>query len=312
MYYGFKLTKLPVIRSVYSVTRNTVWQITDKSHIFIIVTDGRCEITCNGETHIVNKGELFFVPANYSYIRKSVNSELCEMTYIHFDAASEITEYSSQELCEILADSKNMSRQSLINGDMQHFDTVFLKGLITPDNIGEFSAHINDLHKYMQKKSVMSGLDMSIALCSILSLLTKCVIAEMHMDLSIKEAYNVPQKLKRAISYIMQNYASPLTLDELARYCNISKQHLIRYFKSELGTTPLKYITEYRVTRAKELLFNYPDLSIGEISEELGFENQHYFSKVFSKITGETPSDYRYRTIYYHKLKKEDDGDEKL
>ena len=77
------------------------------------------------------------------------------------------------------------------------------------------------------------------------------------------------------------------------------------YFKNAFNKTPINYITEYKISRAKELLYNQPHLTIGEISDELGFDNQHYFTRVFAKTTGESPSHYRYRTVHYKEYVKE-------
>lgn len=105
--------------------------------------------------------------------------------------------------------------------------------------------------------------------------------------------------MRKAIRYIRSHYTEKITLDELTSQCNVSKQQLIRYFKIAFHVTPSAYIRDYKISRAKELLFNQPQLSIGEISDELDFDNQHYFAKIFMKETGETPSHYRYRTVNY-------------
>ena len=303
MYYGFELITLPLINNIYSVTRNTLWQITDKSNIIIFINEGRCEISCDGETFTVKKDDLFFIPKNHSYIRKPVNNELCTMTYVHFDTNTVLEEYTLENIYKTLVDLKNKITQELLQDESKitYPNTIFIQNFNTPSNADKIKDIFSDMMRYMQKKSVTSGLNMSIALCTLLSGLSQDTINTIPTDTYIKNTHPVPKKLKRAIGYIMQNYSSPISLDELSEFCNVSKQQLIRYFKAELNTTPLKYITDYKVTRAKELLFNYPSLSINEISAELGFDNQHYFSKVFVKTTGETPSHYRYRTVNYGK-----------
>ena len=79
----------------------------------------------------------------------------------------------------------------------------------------------------------------------------------------------------------------------------MSKQHLIRCFKNYLHTTPTQYILEFKIAKAKEFLFNQQDLSIKEIANELGIDDQHYFSRMFKKLCGETPSEYKYRVHHY-------------
>lgn len=145
----------------------------------------------------------------------------------------------------------------------------------------------------------MCGLQSSINLCAILASLSQHTIECITNNVITKNPEKIPPNLKKAIRYIRSHYTEKISLNELAFQCNVSKQQLIRYFKDAFHVTPAAYITNYKISRAKELLFNQPQLSIGEISDELGFDNQHYFSRVFMKETGETPSHYRYRTVHY-------------
>ena len=60
MFYGFELNELPTVKKFYTVVRNTIWGITDSDHILIIVTDGKCSVSCDGEDYILDTGEAFF------------------------------------------------------------------------------------------------------------------------------------------------------------------------------------------------------------------------------------------------------------
>ncbi|MBQ2754188.1 MAG: helix-turn-helix transcriptional regulator [Clostridia bacterium] len=95
-----------------------------------------------------------------------------------------------------------------------------------------------------------------------------------------------------AYSYITENYSEKLSLKDLAQINCCSVQTLINRFKKHTGKTPVKYLTELRVKKAKEYLLN-TDLTIGEISELLGFDNVYYFSNVFKNATGMAPLKFR-------------------
>lgn len=306
MYYGLDISKLPQITNFYCITRDTVWQITEKSNILIFISSGTCEIICDGKFYTLKKDDFFFVPANHSYTRRPVNDEKCTMTYIHFNLDFAPEEYIYESLHEKLIATKTELNSDILQGEsnIKNHNFVYLesKGII--QNTDKINNLLKELNVYYFNKSITSGLDCSVALCGILTLISQYTVKKCLSNSALKTAPSIPKNLKRAISYIMQNYSSPITLDDLSDFCNVSKQQLIRYFKSELSTTPNKYITEYKISRAKDLLFNYPHLSIGEISGELGFDNQHYFSKVFAKSTGETPTHYRYRTLNFGKIEK--------
>ena len=94
--------------------------------------------------------------------------------------------------------------------------------------------------------------------------------------------------------YIQNNYASPISLEELCRIAIVSKSTLIQAFKLAYDTTPIKYINRVRLEKAKSLLLN-TDFSISEISEMVGFQSLHYFSRYFKSNESLSPVEYRQR-----------------
>ena len=100
------------------------------------------------------------------------------------------------------------------------------------------------------------------------------------------------KNLKAAEKYILQNYQNTISVETLACACGISRSWLFRCFKALTNTSPKEYLTAYRIERAKILLQN-STLSIRQISYSTGFQDELYFSKVFKKITGKSPSEYR-------------------
>ena len=89
-----------------------------------------------------------------------------------------------------------------------------------------------------------------------------------------------------------ENYLQPYSLDELADRLHMNKHYLLRTFKMVMDETPLQYHNRYRCEKAKELLKN-PDLSVSYIARETGYNSASHFSRVFGKVEGCTPSDYR-------------------
>lgn len=105
--------------------------------------------------------------------------------------------------------------------------------------------------------------------------------------------------LNKVIRFIAQNYATPIVLDDLAKIVNVSKSTLIQTFKTALHTTPLQYINHIRLEKAKDLLLN-TDSSISEISEMVGFQSIHYFSRYFKSREQISPAEYRQRYSSSH------------
>ncbi len=106
-------------------------------------------------------------------------------------------------------------------------------------------------------------------------------------------------ELEPVIQFIQQNYISPINLDDLSRFANVSKSTLIQAFKTALHTTPIKYINSVRITKAKELLLS-SNYNISEISEMVGFQSLHYFSRYFKNRELVSPVEYRQRYSSSH------------
>ena len=109
-------------------------------------------------------------------------------------------------------------------------------------------------------------------------------------------ASSVAARLLPVIEYIDANFCSPLTLNELSEIIHVTPQHLCRLFHNNLGLRPLEYITQKRIHAAQEHLCG-SNYSIAEIAALCGYDNIHYFYRMFHKYTGCTPAAYR-QSIY--------------
>jgi signal transduction histidine kinase/AraC-like DNA-binding protein/CheY-like chemotaxis protein/ABC-type sugar transport system substrate-binding protein len=98
--------------------------------------------------------------------------------------------------------------------------------------------------------------------------------------------------VKRAVAYLHQNYAHPLSRWEIAREIGVSENYLSEIFRRELGLSPWEYLNRYRIRQAKEVLRGTSD-SITSVALQVGFTDPAYFSRVFRKETGLSPSAYR-------------------
>lgn len=95
------------------------------------------------------------------------------------------------------------------------------------------------------------------------------------------------------IEYIEQNYTNEeLNLNMVAEYVNFSPNHLSAIFSQETGQTFIKYLTDLRIKKAKELL-KCTSLRSLEICEAVGYKDPHYFSYLFKKNVGMSPMEYR-------------------
>ena len=102
------------------------------------------------------------------------------------------------------------------------------------------------------------------------------------------------ERMKRVLVYIHSHISSSIELEELANVSCVTKPYLIRLFKREFKTSPVQYINKKKIERAQLLLFT-TDSPVKEIAYKLGFSDHSYFIRLFRKLTGITPQDYRIR-----------------
>ncbi len=98
--------------------------------------------------------------------------------------------------------------------------------------------------------------------------------------------------IKRAINFIDHNYDQNISLEDVAKVINLSKQYVCSIFKKETGQNLSTYINQIRIEKAKQLLLN-PANSNKDIYALVGYSNQQYFSRVFKKMTGMTTTEYK-------------------
>ncbi len=98
--------------------------------------------------------------------------------------------------------------------------------------------------------------------------------------------------LHKMIGYIQANYKHKLSLNKIANSGNVCRSTCCEIFQSILHTTPILYLTDYRIERSMESL-TYTNLSITDIAFECGFNGSSYYTELFHRKIGITPTEYR-------------------
>lgn len=182
--------------------------------------------------------------------------------YVFFSEGNnlEIVKSRSIELCSLLS-------------------RAAIEGGATSDSILKIN---NQFLKTLQ--SVRSLDDLCYKLQETIDVFTECMFER------------IPSKnneiIKKAIRYISRNFASPLTLEEVAGEVHLNPAYFSTMFKQSTGSSFKEYLNMVRIEESKRLLSN-TDYSVIDIAVATGFEDQSYFSKVFKKYTGLTPKQYR-------------------
>jgi AraC-like DNA-binding protein len=97
---------------------------------------------------------------------------------------------------------------------------------------------------------------------------------------------------RRAVRYLHQHYAHPLTLRELSRVLGISERHLRTRVQAALGQSPPRYLAQYRVDRAKDLIA-HREFALKDVAARTGFKSVHHFTRTFTRLVGLPPAAWR-------------------
>lgn len=103
---------------------------------------------------------------------------------------------------------------------------------------------------------------------------------------------NVDDIIRQVTEDIRNNYGEKISLSGISAKYHVSEAYFSSMFKKSMGTTLMNYLMGYRIEKAKELMMT-TDKKIVDIAELVGYPDIHYFNKVFKKLTGEAPRDYK-------------------
>jgi two-component system response regulator YesN len=113
---------------------------------------------------------------------------------------------------------------------------------------------------------------------------------ELFNLLEMKKSHSYPKPLKKALSFIAENYKNQIQLTSVAEECMVTGSYLSRLFTEHLGMKFIDYINSYRINHAVRLL-REDNISIKEVSYLVGFVDPNYFSRIFRKYMGVAPSE---------------------
>ena len=129
-----------------------------------------------------------------------------------------------------------------------------------------------------------------------------CAIGSLYtlfykIDLALRTKETVQQQPEESISakiaaFIEQNFYLSIDMDTICQHVSYSRSYISRVFKNDMGMTVSEYIQHVRIRNAQALLRESP-LSIQEVSYSVGIDDPLYFSKMFRKLSGMSPRDYR-------------------
>ena len=245
--------------------------------IFALSGNLKCKFE-SGITHIPRNGMILLNPMNLHYIFPEEESGICDRFVLYF-SSSYISYLSTPEVNLLECFLLNHSGQPVV--------------LSVPDN--QLEGFLSLLHRMeaYQNPDNPYGQDLHTKfLLGQFLLLTNQLYFQQYGTPHSVSFQNHAQQVSDMCEYIGNHYDTALITEDIARHFLISKTQLYYIFKEVTGITVSEYITEYRITKAKDFLIN-TDLSVEMISQAVVYMNISSFSRVFKLKAGCSPLQYR-------------------
>lgn len=229
----------------------------------LYVADGVLYVRFDGVDRRVPKGNMILFRPGQTQIYYTLQKLKCETYWVHF------TGYDVERL---------LDRYMLPNEKMAIFTGI------SPDYAWLFRQMIQELQlKHKNFEDLLS-----INLQHIFLMINRYQSEALELDAQLLN------EIERATHYFNENYALDISIEEYARSRHLGVCWFIRSFKKVVKLTPMQYIVSLRIASAKRLLVD-TDYNISQISEAVGYDNALYFSRLFKKHAGTSPSEYRKR-----------------
>ena len=156
---------------------------------------------------------------------------------------------------------------------------------IVPDNFEE----LKDKFKYVLNNFHSDDISKQLSAVSVFY----SFLSDLLPKLEKQEKQPVDKRIEKALEYINMYSEKPIKVSELANMCNMSTSSFYACFKKHTSLSPIEYKNQVVIKHAIHLLNEKDLFSIEEISDMLGFESLSYFYRLFKRLTGKTPVEYR-------------------
>lgn len=231
--------------------------------MLIHCVDGKGWCKINHQTYEINKNDFIFLPPNTPYVFGANEEKPWSIYWLHFEGEL-MTEFIPKTYHPMhlvnSETSRNAERTLLFEDLYKSFEMAY-----SPDYM-RYTCIC--LYQYLSSFTLTEAF---------------CYVRQPQQSLCFSQ---------RVIHYMKENIDKNFTLEELASYFNYSSSHFSTLFKQETGHSPIQFYIHIKIQHACKYM-ELTTLKLQTIAERLGFEDAAYFSRIFRKVMGMSPSKYR-------------------
>lgn len=240
---------------------------------FIHVVKGEAIFQINEEKIFIAEGEGLFINSGCLHMAKDRNDSDC--AYICLNVSPNFV--LSQELYT-----------TFVKPYYQATNIPYL--LLDPNELWANSilSYILNINQMIKQNSPFYEIDVSLQLTLIWkNLIMNGIELEYEQSIVVKS-----NRMKQMLSWIHLHYSEKILLDDISRVGQLSRSECCRYFKRMLKTTPLNYVTDYRIQKSL-ILLQQPEANVTDVAYQVGFNSTSYFIDKFRKSMNLTPLAYK-------------------
>ena len=246
------------------------------SFLFFMVVDGEGRLTYDGEVYELRKGDCVFIDCKKAYSHETGR------TLDSFDADDQTDALWSLQWCHFYGPNMNAIYHKYQERGGR---PVFRTG-----NLSAYRKILDELYQIAGSDDYVRDMRIHERLSSLLILLMEDAWQD-NDKTSLVTTHNGTVDIQSVRDYLDSNFTRKITLDELSDLFYINKYYLLTLFKERYGVTINVYLNQVRVTYVKQQL-RFTDKTVEALAMELNIEST-YLSRLFKKVEGMTPSEYR-------------------
>lgn len=293
MIFSLKSTEVPIVRFIGEVSYKEPWihfQRNADEFIIYIIKRGSLYIEEGNQCYVLNKNDFFIFQPGLNH--KGYKSSSCDYFYIHFNHKhmQVVGIDNEKDFCNNLQMRRyNASTSNCLINSFANDSRCFLPKHYTLNNFNHYQGL---LRKSIDSYNIHQENYKELVSCELLYMLIS--ISREYVTSKIQTSKNSNKSLSTAqdiLNYLNIEYSHKITSSDIAEKFEGNFDYLNRCFKKMTSYTIFAYLNLVRINKAKELILT-THLHFNEVAYLVGIENPYYFSRLFKKIVGKTPTCY--------------------
>lgn len=250
---NYKILNEPVVETYFPNGRS--------DYQLLYIHSGKAHFYFDGVEHILTKGHMVLYRPGQPQIYYYYGTDKPDVYFVHFAG------HKTEEILKkyLIPEDSNMFFAGISPDFQRLFLQIILELQLLRPNYERFTETVLE-HIFIMINRALYADDL------------------LHGD--------VVNDIEKAMNYFIKNYDKPISIENYAKENMMSKNWFIHCFKNITKVTPMQYILSLRISAAKNFLEN-TEKNISQIANAVGYDNALYFSRLFRKHTGYSPSDYR-------------------